>query len=677
MNSFATSLLNSNGTHANPHPSLACTLNLDGSCPSQGKHQYTNAQAPTPSHKHSRLSILALSLGAALMATGCQITLPSNSKEFQEQMEYHAQLVKSAFENMVPVLHRYYPINSTVYKLVAPEEASDKTKSTYHNLAQVLNKQGAAVCSSAHNCPKDSVVLTPLLINHSNDHTLLISLSTPNLKASALFYDNGKLISQLSLLTELTPLYDALLPKHYQGTPSSLDRATHNYPTPIAAATPALTKHSKQAPKASTAQPTKTAKPAPKTAQSTQAWRSARSLADNQKTNSSHKAQTKERSVLDHSQSARPLLTQQQIVSPTKASAAHNAANIPAPHSKVAVATAPVVAATYNNDPQVEILVAQPHTWQGNMNSALRENQALEHLRAACSSLSPQPPSSFSPQAPSSLQHSLYTTANQSMPDLVATTAEHTAASSVAVGQDSALIAPSPNLSFKAPAPTSSQSLSSAARTPVAATQGSLGVKDHSLASTAHLAFAPASPEAANLPNSAYTTHARAVPVAASTAVAPANPHLVQSHAAPKSNAPVPSTDSAAPAKLGNTYPKAQYFYAEPIASSHPSQESGVFLRSLHGRTEGANAKAHTNEATTASMPLVLKQAANQRAPDTALLDKGNSSSMLAQSLEVAAEAQEKSAPASKESPEAPLGAFTKQANEQFLQILESLGLTA
>ena len=184
----------------------------------------------------------ALTLGLTLLCTGCQLNAMPPKEATAANLAYHFKVVTGAFEHMLPIVHQYYPINSTIYQVITPPQASDTTQATYKSLSTILRSQGAALCSSEHICPVESIPLKVERIPYKPDNTFLIKINTSQLNVSALFYDNGKLISNISVLTDLPKLYQL---------PLATTDTNSNFQTSNAFSSPTHSANSHVLPKAS------------------------------------------------------------------------------------------------------------------------------------------------------------------------------------------------------------------------------------------------------------------------------------------------------------------------------------------------------------------------------------------------------------------------------------------
>lgn len=151
----------------------------------------------------AKTKVLALTL-SCLLLNACQLNNQESSlKDQQVTLEQQAaqqkQLLTGAYLKLVPMLNNYYPINTTTYGLIYSQGDS-----TYEALADTLIKQGSALCLVKDNCPSDTVYLSTSRLDLNQD--LLISLHTDKLSLTQLYCSDGKMQSDVSVNTTLSPL---------------------------------------------------------------------------------------------------------------------------------------------------------------------------------------------------------------------------------------------------------------------------------------------------------------------------------------------------------------------------------------------------------------------------------------------------------------------------------------
>ena len=73
-------------------------------------------------------------------------------------------------------------------------------------LANTLTEQGLALCQVAENCPNHTVYLENKVFKEPSLHTMLVSLSTPDLKLTKLFDEQGQPVSTMAINTVLSPI---------------------------------------------------------------------------------------------------------------------------------------------------------------------------------------------------------------------------------------------------------------------------------------------------------------------------------------------------------------------------------------------------------------------------------------------------------------------------------------
>lgn len=169
-----------------------------------------------------KATVLSLAVSSSLL-TGCQLNTEALSnlvvfdKEVsQQEIAAKKQVLYHAYEQIVPVLNSYYPINSTTYGLIKAEKANTLTALSHEVLANTLTEQGLALCQVAENCPNHTVYLENKVFKEPSLHTMLLSLSTPDLKLTKLFDEQGVPVSTMAINTVLSPI----------APPSTLDRRT-------------------------------------------------------------------------------------------------------------------------------------------------------------------------------------------------------------------------------------------------------------------------------------------------------------------------------------------------------------------------------------------------------------------------------------------------------------------
>ena len=173
------------------------------------------------SHHHEHMSaktsclkatVLSLAVSSSLL-TGCQLNTEALSnlvvfdKEVsQQEIAAKKQVLYHAYEQIVPVLNSYYPINSTTYGLIKAEKANTLTALSHEVLANTLTEQGLALCQVPENCPNHTVYLENKVFKEPSLHTMLLSLSTPDLKLTKLFDEQGVPVSTMAINTVLSPI---------------------------------------------------------------------------------------------------------------------------------------------------------------------------------------------------------------------------------------------------------------------------------------------------------------------------------------------------------------------------------------------------------------------------------------------------------------------------------------
>ena len=183
-----------------------------------------------------KATVLSLAVSSSLL-TGCQLNTEALSnlvvfdKEVsQQEIAAKKQVLYHAYEQIVPVLNSYYPINSTTYGLIKAEKANTLTALSHEVLANTLTEQGLALCQVAENCPNHTVYLENKVFKEPSLHTMLVSLSTPDLKLTKLFDEQGVPVSTMAINTVLSPI----------APPSTLARRTQS--TSIAHESTVITK---------------------------------------------------------------------------------------------------------------------------------------------------------------------------------------------------------------------------------------------------------------------------------------------------------------------------------------------------------------------------------------------------------------------------------------------------
>ena len=159
-----------------------------------------------------KATVLSLAVSSSLL-TGCQLNTEalSNLVVFDEEVSQQEiaakkQVLYHAYEQIVPVLNSYYPINSTTYGLIKAEKANTLTALSHEVLANTLTEQGLALCQVAENCPNHTVYLENKVFKEPSLHTMLVSLSTPDLKLTKLFNEQGVPVSTMAINTVLSPI---------------------------------------------------------------------------------------------------------------------------------------------------------------------------------------------------------------------------------------------------------------------------------------------------------------------------------------------------------------------------------------------------------------------------------------------------------------------------------------
>ena len=132
-----------------------------------------------------KATVLSLAVSSSLL-TGCQLNTEALSnlvvfdKEVsQQEIAAKKQVLYHAYEQIVPVLNSYYPINSTTYGLIKAEKANTLTALSHEVLANTLTEQGLALCQVAENCPNHTVYLENKVFKEPSLHTMLV----PNFKS--------------------------------------------------------------------------------------------------------------------------------------------------------------------------------------------------------------------------------------------------------------------------------------------------------------------------------------------------------------------------------------------------------------------------------------------------------------------------------------------------------------
>ena len=159
-----------------------------------------------------KATVLSLAVSSSLL-TGCQLNTEalSNLVVFDEEVSQqeiaaNKQVLCHAYEQIVPVLNSYYPINSTTYGLIKAEKANTLTALSHEVLANTLTEQGLALCQVSENCPNHTVYLENKVFKEPSLHTMLVSLSTPDLKLTKLFDEQGLPVSTMAINTSLSPI---------------------------------------------------------------------------------------------------------------------------------------------------------------------------------------------------------------------------------------------------------------------------------------------------------------------------------------------------------------------------------------------------------------------------------------------------------------------------------------
>ena len=159
-----------------------------------------------------KATVLSLAVSSSLL-TGCQLNTEALSnlvvfdKEVsQQEIAAKKQVLYHAYEQIVPVLNSYYPINSTTYGLIKAEKANTLNALSHEVLANTLTEQGLALCQVAENCPNHTVYLENKVFKEPSLHTMLVSLSTPDLKLTKLFDEQGVPVSTMAINTVLSPI---------------------------------------------------------------------------------------------------------------------------------------------------------------------------------------------------------------------------------------------------------------------------------------------------------------------------------------------------------------------------------------------------------------------------------------------------------------------------------------
>ena len=199
-----------------------------------------------------KATVLSLAVSSSLL-TGCQLNTEALSnlvvfdKEVsQQEIAAKKQVLYHAYEQIVPVLNSYYPINSTTYGLIKAEKANTLTTLSHEVLANTLTEQGLALCQVPENCPNHTVYLENKVFKEPSLHTMLVSLSTPDLKLTKLFDEQGVPVSTMAINTVLSPIAPpSTLARRTQSTsithePSAISKTAssqNNAPTPNTKAT--------------------------------------------------------------------------------------------------------------------------------------------------------------------------------------------------------------------------------------------------------------------------------------------------------------------------------------------------------------------------------------------------------------------------------------------------------
>lgn len=199
-----------------------------------------------------KATVLSLAVSSSLL-TGCQLNTEALSnlvvfdKEVsQQEIAAKKQVLYHAYEQIVPVLNSYYPINSTTYGLIKAEKANTLTALSHEVLANTLTEQGLALCQVAENCPNHTVYLENKVFKEPSLHTMLVSLSTPDLKLTKLFDEQGVPVSTMAINTVLSPIAPpSTLARRTQSTstthePTAINKTAssqNNAPTPNTKAT--------------------------------------------------------------------------------------------------------------------------------------------------------------------------------------------------------------------------------------------------------------------------------------------------------------------------------------------------------------------------------------------------------------------------------------------------------
>lgn len=194
-----------------------------------------------------KATVLSLAVSSSLL-TGCQLNTEALSnlvvfdKEVsQQEIAAKKQVLYHAYEQIVPVLNSYYPINSTTYGLIKAEKANTLTALSHEVLANTLTEQGLALCQVAENCPNHTVYLENKVFKEPSLHTMLLSLSTPDLKLTKLFNEQGVPVSTMAINTVLSPIAPpSTLVRRTQSTsithePTAINKTAiskNNAPTP-------------------------------------------------------------------------------------------------------------------------------------------------------------------------------------------------------------------------------------------------------------------------------------------------------------------------------------------------------------------------------------------------------------------------------------------------------------
>lgn len=224
-----------------------------------------------------KATVLSLAVSSSLL-TGCQLNTEalSNLVVFDEEVSQQEiaakkQVLYHAYEQIVPVLNSYYPINSTTYGLIKAEKANTLTALSHEVLANTLTEQGLALCQVAENCPNHTVYLENKVFKEPSLHTMLVSLSTPDLKLTKLFDEQGVPVSTMAINTVLSPIAPpSTLVRRTQSTsithePTAINKTAssqNNAPAPnTKATTVAKTKAKAQSPAQKVASVAKAAVP--------------------------------------------------------------------------------------------------------------------------------------------------------------------------------------------------------------------------------------------------------------------------------------------------------------------------------------------------------------------------------------------------------------------------------